>query len=215
MDTNTIILEGFVTIQKQNFGVYSDEQIKSASESLTASASHLAKMLKKRAGLTEDQIPENADDGGNKDKDKPKSTQTYHFSIGAKDAVELLNTIDRVEDTEDFTKKFQRYLGVKKMYPGSISQLPLNMKKEAMSALTAVGFTGYSYQVSIRFSESGKFKDDYTQSKKHSYLIPLNIDYLKKHQFKDIDSLVWKGDKVEPVQEPIQIVVPEDNTTSV
>lgn len=192
MYDESLMLTGYVSIQTQNFGNYSEDQIRKVSESQTASAKALA------AALLKEYSPEALDEevqGDVKEKGND-STLSYHFEVPAKDALAILNEIDKEKNTPDFDKKADRFFAVRKLYPGSLSKMPLDMKKEAMEALSRVGFTGYSYQVFVKVGKSGKFASDYVQSKKHFYLQHLSIENLKRTKFSQFN-VSW----IEPPKE--------------
>lgn len=174
----SVVLKGFVTIQVQNFGKYSEDQINRVSESTTASAKALAVALLKKykPEALETKEVQDVNKAGEDD-----STLSYHFEISARDAYLLLGDIDSRKNTPDFDRKAEKFFSIRRLYPGSISKMPLDMKKEAMEALSKVGFTGYSYQVFVKVGESGKFASDYIQSKKHFYLQHLTISKLKEN----------------------------------
>jgi hypothetical protein len=194
-------IQGYVVIQQHKLGNYTDAQIKKTSESLTPSAKALQKALIKAGRLANPDEGKDSTDSSSNKGSKSKSTITRRFEMDMGDAVKLLNHIDKDGNTPEFDNKLEKYLKVKRLYPGSISQLPLNERKEAMLALQKVGFTWYSYQVYIRVSESGKPDADFIKSKKHSYLIKLSFEHLENHQFSDFN-VKWATETEAQDQDP-------------
>jgi len=152
----------------------SDSQINSVSESLSASANYLKKLVEGKGNTSS--IPNNKEMKEGKDK-KEISTISVHADSSYGDVLKGLTTYDSKDiDTDTYSIKRQAYDTVRQKYP-NLDDLIRDEKIKAMKELRSVGFKYYSIQV-ITFVQI----DGMTQtvsSKSHHRLERPSKEYLE------------------------------------
>ena len=152
----------------------SDSQINSVSESLSASASYLKKLVEGKSDTSS--IPNKKEMKEEKDK-KEISTISVHADSSYGDILLGLTTYDSKDiDTNAYSIKRQAYDTVRQKYP-DLDDLIRDDKIKAMKELRSVGFKYYSIQV-IAFVQI----DGMTQtvsSKSHHRLERPSKEYLE------------------------------------
>lgn len=177
-------LTGYVTVHTENNGSTSEERLDSLTQSLTPSANALRKALAKLGESSpEEAVPTTKAEGGEKEvnRDKTRSTETYHFEIQADKAIAALNKVDSTGNSDAFDRRFAIYQQTLQSVLGgasSLKDLPLETRVEALKKLNSCSFTSYSFQVSIRVPES-LADDKYIRSKKHHQMQGLSEESLK------------------------------------
>lgn len=168
---STVMLSGYISIQKENNGHTSEERIKSISESLVPSANALRKQLEalKASDATVGTSASNSDNAT----ENIRSTETYHFEIAADKAIIALQAIDKQGNTESYDARYTKYMAVREAV-GNPKDLPLDQKIEAIKKLNQVSFSSYCFQVSIRVPGNPTTGDKFIRSKKHHRLESLS-----------------------------------------
>lgn len=153
----------------------SDSQIESVSESLTASANYLRKLVEGKGDTSsvspkEEQVKE--------DKARTEaSTVTVHADASYADVFKGLNTYDSKDiDTSTYSVKRQAYNAVRQKYP-DLDNLIRDEKIKAMKELRSVGFRYYSIQVIAFVVIDGMTKT--VSSKSHHRLERPSKEYLE------------------------------------
>lgn len=161
---STVMLSGYISVQKENNGHTSEERIKSISESLVPSANALRKQLEalKASDATIGTSASNSDNAT----ESIRSTETYHFEIAADKAIIALQAIDKQGNTESYDARYTKYMAVREAV-GNPKDLPLDQKIEAIKKLNQVSFSSYCFQVSIRVPGNPTTGDKFIRSKKH------------------------------------------------
>lgn len=180
MTTQTIHV--MCTSQVHSCSNISDSQITSVSESLSASANYLKKLVEgkgnsssvsKKEEVKEDEVKTEA------------STVSVHADSSYSDVLKGFTTYDSKDiDTEAYSIKRQAYDTVRQKYP-ELDNLIRDDKIKAMKELRSVGFRYYSIQVIAFVEIDGMTKT--VSSKSHHRLEKPSKDYLEsilKNTFK-------------------------------
>lgn len=172
-------MKGYLTFQVESNGITSNDRLDSIAESLTPSASALAKALKGLEGfVAEPEAPTESQEKTEDDK-ALKSTVTYHFEIEPDQALLALNQIDRTGNTDAYDVKLSALNEKRDLY-GNVKELPLNDRINALKDINTRGFRSYSYQITIKVPGAGEAGGDaFIKSKKHHRLEAMSEMSLK------------------------------------
>lgn len=171
MTTPTIHM--MCTSQVHTCSNISDSQINSVSESLSASANYLKKLVEGKSSTSS--IPKR-EIKEEKDK-KETSTVSIHADSSYGDVLIGLTTYDSKDiDTSAYSIKRQAYDAVRQKYP-NLDDLIRDEKIKAMKELRSVGFKYYSIQVIAFVQIDGMTKT--VSSKSHHRLERPSKEYLE------------------------------------
>lgn len=175
------------TAQVHTCGMTSDKQIQSVSESLSASANYLRKLV---LGDTQESTPVQNNSELTKllssDDHWPKSTISSHADTSFHDALVGFTEFDSREvDTAAYSVKRQAYDLVRQKYP-NLDDLIRDEKVKALKELRQVGFRYYTIQVTAFVEKDGLTRT--VSSKSHHRLEIPSKEYLN-----DILVNVFKG----------------------
>lgn len=173
MATQTIHV--MCTCQVHSCSKISDSQIDSVSESLSASANYLRKLVEGQSNtpsIKEQKIVEVKDDVKTED-----STISVHADSSYDNILKGFTIYDSKEvDTPDYKVKREHYDLVRQNYP-NLDNLIRDDKIKAMKELKSVGFRYYSIQVTAFVEIDGMTRP--VKSKSHHRLKRPSKDYLK------------------------------------
>lgn len=162
------------TSQVHSCSNISDSQINSVSESLSASANYLRKLVEGKG---------NTSSSSKKEKVKEEkvnteaSTVSVHADSSYSDVLKGFTTYDSKDiDTDAYSVKRQAYDTVRQKYP-DLDNLIRDEKIKAMKELRSVGFRYYSIQVIAFVEIDGMTKT--VSSKSHHRLERPSKDYLE------------------------------------
>jgi hypothetical protein len=172
-----------LSVSMDKNGKKSDSRMETLSEAYTPSASRLNFLTK----ALQDLDPKNTSENNATDRDgskEPPSTITMSGKIAVKDALKLLNDIDKDNpNTSDYTPKKEKLESIKKNFlkGRSIKQLSIMEKFEYYKLVNENAFTSYFWQVTVWVpsSEPGG-KTEAVRSKKHHRLNNISIKELAK-----------------------------------
>jgi hypothetical protein len=193
-------VRGYLTYQVESNGLTSDDRLDSIAQSLTPSASALAKALKGLDSVVAEPVAP-TETQEKTEENTLKSTVTYHFDIESGQALVALNQIDRTGNTEAYDVKLNA-LNEKRNQYGEVKELPLNARINALKDINTRGFRSYSYQITIVVPGAGEAGGDaYIKSKKHHRLEAMSESSLKA--LLKAYNVAWKNNSskvVEPAQ---------------
>lgn len=182
MTTQTIHL--MCTSQVHSCSNISESQINSVSESLSASANYLRKLVEGKGNTSS--IPKKEEVKEDKVKTEA-STVSVHADSSYSDVLKGFTTYDSKDiDTEAYSVKRQAYDLVRQKYP-NLDDLIRDEKIKALKELKSVGFRYYSIQVIAFVKIDGMTKT--VSSKSHHRLERPSKDYLEsilKDTFKGV-----------------------------
>lgn len=170
VDSNKIHI--VCTSQAHTCAKYSEKQIQSVSNALSASANYLRKLVE---GNKE---PSNQN-GDKKDSKESHeiSTVSVHADSSYKDALIGFTEYDSREvDSDAYSVKRQKYDKVRQKYP-NVDILTRDVKVQALKELDAVGFRYYSITVTAFVMKDGLTRT--VRSKSHHRLERPSRDYLQ------------------------------------
>lgn len=172
MTTQTIHV--ICTSQVHSCGNISDSQINSVSESLSASANYLRKLVE-GTGNTSSTLKKETK---NEDKVRTETTTvSVHADSSYGDVLKGFTTYDSKDvNTDAYSVKRQAYDTVRQKYP-NLDDLLRDEKVQAMKELRSVGFKYYSIQVTAIVEIDGMTKT--VSSKSHHRLERPSKDYLE------------------------------------
>jgi hypothetical protein len=162
------------TSQVHSCSNISDSQIRSVSESLSASANYLRKLVEGKGNTSSSSEKEKVKE----DKVHTEaSTVSVHADASYKDVLKGFTLYDsRNIDTDAYSVKRQAYDAVRQKYP-NLDDLIRDEKVQAMKELRAVGFRYYSIQVIAFVEIDGMTRT--VSSKSHHRLERPSKDYLE------------------------------------
>lgn len=173
------------TAQVHTCGMTTDSQIKSVSESLSASANYLRKLV---LGETQESTPiQNKEEvNPNGDKASLKSTISSHADTSFREALIGFTDFDSKDvDTASYSVKRQAYEEVRQNYP-NLDDLIRDEKVKALKEIRQVGFRYYTIQVTAFVEKDGLTRT--VSSKSHHRLEAPSQEYLN-----NILTNVFKG----------------------
>lgn len=173
MTTQTIHV--MCTSQAHSCSNISDSQINSVSESLSASANYLKKLVEGKGNSSSSSKKEEVKE----EKVKTEaSTVSVHADSSYSDVLKGFTTYDsRDIDTAAYSVKRQAYDTVRQKYP-DLDDLIRDEKIQAMKELRSVGFKYYSIQVIAFVEVDGMTRT--VSSKSHHRLERPSKEYLEK-----------------------------------
>jgi len=179
------------TSQVHSCSNISDSQINSVSESLSASANYLRKLVEGNSNTSSSSKKEEV-------KEVKVQTETSTVSIHAdssySDVLKGFTTYDSKEiDTDAYSVKRQAYDTVRQKYP-DLDNLIRDEKIKAMKELRSVGFKYYSIQVIAFIEIDGMTKT--VSSKSHHRLERPSKEYLEKILTDTFKGIVRVEDKI-------------------
>jgi len=153
-------------------GIVSEKQIESVSQSLSASANKLRKMV--------EGVKDNSNNPPEYKYTGEKSTFAVHGDASYADILAGLTRYDSSNvDTPDYKIKSDTYNEVAQKYPqGNFDKMLRDEKVQALKELSAVGFKYYSIRVTVFVEKDGLTQPVY--SKAHHRLQKPSVDYLKE-----------------------------------
>jgi len=162
------------TCQVHSCSNISDSQITNVSESLSASANYLRKLVE---GTGNTSSSPKAEPVKTEDAKNEASTVSVHADSSYCDVLKGFTTYDAKDiDTEAYSVKRQAYDAVRQKYP-DLDNLVRDDKVQAMKELRAVGFKYYSIQVIAFVVVDGMTKT--VSSKSHHRLEKPSKEYLE------------------------------------
>lgn len=172
MTTQTIHV--MCTSQVHSCSNISDSQINSVSESLSASANYLKKLVEGKGNTSSSSKKEEVKE---EKVHTEASTVSVHADSSYSDVLKGFTTYDSKNiDTEAYSVKRQAYDAVRQKYP-DLDDLIRDEKIQAMKELRSVGFKYYSIQVIAFVEIDGMTKT--VSSKSHHRLERPSKDYLE------------------------------------
>jgi len=172
MTTQTIHV--MCTSQVHSCSKISDSQINSVSESLSASANYLRKLVEGKGNTSSSPKEEEVKE---EKVNTEASTVSVHADSSYSDVLKGFTTYDsRDIDTDAYSVKRQAYDTVRQKYP-NLDDLIRDEKIKAMKELRSVGFKYYSIQVIAFVEIDGMTKT--VSSKSHHRLERPSKDYLE------------------------------------
>lgn len=182
------------TSQVHTCGLTSDKQIDSVSDSLSASANYLRKLV--LGDTKKPSTPEPSSDsenGDNPSKNGPDSTVSVHADSTFRDTLIGFTEYDsRDVNTEAYKAKRQAYDEVRQMYP-DIDNLIRDEKVKALKSIRQVGFKYYSIQVTAFIKKDGLTRT--VCSKSHHRLEMPSREYLEEILQKTFKGTLRPADK--------------------
>lgn len=171
-----------VTAQCHNVANIEDNQIESVSNSLSASANYLRKLVEGESKTTEKGIspsqsvvPESLTDSM---ETREKSTIAVKAIASYRDVLIGLTEFDKGNvDTPNYVIKKSTYESVLNKYPKKFEGMLRDEKVKALSELKAVGFKYYSIKVTVFLKKDGLTERIF--SKAHHRLEKVGLDYLE------------------------------------
>lgn len=162
------------TSQVHSCSNISDSQINSVSESLSASANYLRKLVEGKGNTSSSSKKEEVKE---EKVNTEASTVSVHADSSYSDVLKGFTTYDsRDIDTDAYSVKRQAYDMVRQKYP-NLDDLIRDEKIKAMKELRSVGFKYYSIQVIAFVEIDGMTKT--VSSKSHHRLERPSKDYLE------------------------------------
>lgn len=162
------------TSQVHSCSNISDSQINSVSESLSASANYLRKLVEGKGNTSSSPKKEEVKEGK---ANTEASTVSVHADSSYSDVLKGFTTYDSKDiDTDAYSVKRQAYDTVRQKYP-DLDDLIRDEKIKAMKELRSVGFKYYSIQVIAFVEIDGMTKT--VSSKSHHRLERPSKDYLE------------------------------------
>lgn len=165
------------TAQVHTCGNTTDKQIESVSESLSASANYLRKLVlgdTKESASTKDKPKETSNPNG--DKSGLKSTISSHADTSFREALKGFTEFDSKDvDTAAYSVKRQAYDAVRQNYP-DLDNLIRDEKVKALKEIRQVGFRYYTIQVTAFVEKDGLTRT--VSSKSHHRLEMPSQEYL-------------------------------------
>lgn len=162
------------TSQVHSCSNISDSQINSVSESLSASANYLKKLVEGKSNTSSSSKKEEVKE---ENAQNETSTVSVHADSSYDDVLKGFTTYDSKDiDTEAYSVKHQAYDTVRQKYP-DLDNLIRDEKIKAMKELRSVGFKYYSIQVIAFVEIDGMTKT--VSSKSHHRLERPSKDYLE------------------------------------
>jgi hypothetical protein len=161
------------TSQVHTCSNFSDKQIESVSQSLSASANYLRKLVEgdtKKSASEEANVPKEA-------MQAEDTTVSVHADASYKDTLVGFTLFDsRDVDTASYSVKRQAYDNVRKKYP-DVDNLIRDEKVKALKELKSVGFRYYSITVTALIVKDGLTRK--VHSKSHHRLEKPSKEYLE------------------------------------
>lgn len=152
VDTN-MLMHAICTCQVHTCSNFSDKQIESVSQSLSASANYLKKLVEGSSKPSKS----NSTQKNNSTAAQPteKSTVTVHADVSYGNALIGFTAYDSREiDTEAYTIKRRIYDSVAEKYP-NLDDLVRDEKVKALRELKSVGFKYYTIKVTLFYVKDG------------------------------------------------------------